>query len=216
MTFCLYKLKFCPLPYLLSGNNDFWGYSGYGLGPMLFSPMSEMPALGRSSIYFWTLFTFVLLQLPTGYAVNSSMLLVFRFLSGFFGGPVLATGGTTKIDLYPPAEVRYWFGIFGACGVLGPVFGPLVGGFAAQGKGWRWTIWELAWLCTFVLVVLLFLMPETSSSNILYRRAKRMRKATGDATLRSQSEIDASDVTIKASLLFLARAFTLTVGIPIW
>jgi DHA1 family multidrug resistance protein-like MFS transporter len=90
------------------------------------------------------------------------------------------------------------------------VFGPLVGGFAAQAEGWRWTIWELAWLCSFVLIVLLFLMPETSSSNILYRRAQRMRRATSDTTLRSQSEIDAAEVTVKGSLVVLARAFTLT------
>ena len=182
---------------------------------MLFSPMSEMPTIGRSRIYFWTLFAFVLLQLPTGYAVNIEMLLVFRFLTGFFGGPVLATGGATIIDIFPPPEVPYWIGIFGACGVLGPVFGPLVGGFAAQAEGWRWNIWELTWLCAVVLIVLFFLMPETNPSNILYRRAQRMRKATGDSTLKSQSEIDAAKVTVKGSLLVLGRAFTLMVSEPV-
>jgi len=182
---------------------------------MLFSPMSEIPTIGRSRIYFWTLFTFVLLQLPTGYAVNMVMLLIFRFLSGFFGGPVLATGGATIWDMYPPAEVASWIGIFGACGVLGPVLGPLVGGFAAQANGWRWTIWELAWLCAVVLIVLFFLMPETSSANILYRRAQRLRKATGDSRLKSQSEIDAAEVTVKDQLVVLARAFTLTFSEPV-
>ncbi|KAH8805404.1 major facilitator superfamily domain-containing protein [Xylogone sp. PMI_703] len=188
---------------------------GYGLGPMLFSPMSEMPAMGRSRIYFWTLLAFVLLQLPTGYATNVPMLLVFRFLTGFFGGPVLATGGATIIDIYRPAEVPYWIGIFGACGVLGPVFGPLVGGFASQAKGWRWTIWELTWLCAVVLIILFFLMPETSSSNILYRRAKRMRKTTGVSALKSQSEIDAAEITLRDTAVFLGRAFTLTFSEPV-
>ena len=85
--------------------------------------MSEIPTIGRSRIYFWTLLVFVLLQLPTGYAVNMAMLLVFRFLTGFFGGPVLATGGATLMDMYPPVEVPYWIGIYGASGVLGPVLG---------------------------------------------------------------------------------------------
>jgi DHA1 family multidrug resistance protein-like MFS transporter len=182
---------------------------------MLFSPMSEIPTIGRSRIYFWTLFVFVLLQLPTGYAVNMPMLLIFRFLTGFFGGPVLATGGATIIDIYPPIEVPYWIGIFGACGVLGPVLGPLVGGFAAQAERWRWTIWELAWLCTAVLIVLFFFMPETSSANILYRRAQRLRIATGNLALKSQSEIDAADVTLKDHLLVLGRAFILTFSEPV-
>ena len=33
-------------------------------------------------------------------------------------------------------------------------------------------------------------MPETSASNILLRRARRLRKLTGNANLKSQSEID--------------------------
>jgi DHA1 family multidrug resistance protein-like MFS transporter len=180
---------------------------------MLFSPMSEIPTIGRSRIYFWTLFAFVLLQLPTGYSVNIAMLLIFRFLSGFFGGPVLATGGATIIDMYPPADIPYWISIFGACGILGPVFGPLIGGFAAQAKGWRWTIWELAWLCVVILILLFLLMPETNPSNILHRRAQRMKKATGDPTLKSQSQT--VEVSAKENLHVLSRAFTLTFSEPI-
>lgn len=182
---------------------------------MLFSPMSEVPRIGRSRIYFWTLFAFVILQLPTGYAVNMPMLAIFRFLTGFFGGPVLATGGATIIDMYPPQEVAFWMGIYGSVGILGPVMGPLVGGFAAQAKGWRWTIWVLTWLCTVVLAVLFVAMPETSSANILYRRAKRLRKATGNANLKSQSEMDAAEVTFRDHLTMLGRAFTLTFSEPV-
>jgi DHA1 family multidrug resistance protein-like MFS transporter len=55
--------------------------------------MSEIPTIGRSRMYFWTLFVFVLLQLPSGYAVHMAILLIFRFLSGFFGRTVLARLG---------------------------------------------------------------------------------------------------------------------------
>jgi DHA1 family multidrug resistance protein-like MFS transporter len=68
--------------------------------------MSEMPQAGRSGIYFWTLFAFVVLQLPTGYAVNMAMLLIFRFFTGFFGGPVLATGATIA-DMCPLSKIAY-------------------------------------------------------------------------------------------------------------
>jgi hypothetical protein len=61
-----------------------------------------------------------------------------------------------------------------------------------------------------VLIVFFFLMPETNSANILYRRAQRIRKATGDSRLKSQSEIDAMHVTVKDHLVVLSRAFTLT------
>lgn len=93
--------------------------------------MSEMPQVGCSGIYFWTLFAFIVLQLPTGYAVNMAMLIVFRFFTRFFGRPVLATSGATIADMCPLSKIAYGICIWGAFGVLG----PLVGGFAAQEKG---------------------------------------------------------------------------------
>ena len=94
---------------------------GYGIGPMLWSPMSEMATLGRTGIYLWTFLVFVLLQLPTGFAVNMPMFLVFRVLTGFFGSPCLATGGGTIADIYDPARVAYGICIWGSFGICGPV-----------------------------------------------------------------------------------------------
>jgi DHA1 family multidrug resistance protein-like MFS transporter len=51
-------------------------------------------------------------------------------------------------------------------------------------------MWEIVWMASLALVSLLLFMPETSTPNILLRRARRLRKLTGDARLQSQSEID--------------------------
>lgn len=48
-------------------------------------------------------------------------LLAFRFLTGFFGSPVLATGGATITDMYSPAKRAYALSIFGISNILGPV-----------------------------------------------------------------------------------------------
>ena len=69
--------------------------AGYGLGPMIWAPMSEIPQIGRNPIYIGTLAVFVIFQVPTALAVNFAMLLCFRFLTGFIGSPVLATGGAS-------------------------------------------------------------------------------------------------------------------------
>ncbi len=182
---------------------------------MLWSPLSEMPRFGRQGIYFWTIFTYILLQLPTGYAVNMPMFGIFRVLTGFFGSPALATGGGTIADMYDPARSAYGIVVLGFFGVMGPVFGPIVGNFLAPAKGWRWTIWVVTWLSTAVLVLLFFLLPETSAANILYRRARRTRQATGDGRLRSQSELDAANYTWRDHAVVLARAFTLTFESPL-
>lgn len=66
-----------------------------------------------------------------------------------------------------------------------------------------------------MVIAIFFLLPETSAANILYRRAQRLRKATGNERLRSQSEIDAEHHTMKDHLTMLGRAFTLTFTEPI-
>jgi MFS family permease len=59
---------------------------------MFLSPLQELPALGRNPVYIGSLFIFVLFQLPIVIAKNFSTVLAFRFLTGFFGSPALATG----------------------------------------------------------------------------------------------------------------------------
>lgn len=177
--------------------------------------MSEMPTIGRSNIYFFTTLAFVLLQLPTGFAVNMPMFLIFRWLCGFAGSPALATGGATISDMYQPGQVSYGIALWGSFGICGPVFGPVLGGFAAQTVGWRITIWIISWLAAPTVLVLFCFMPETSASTILYRRAKRLRLATGNTRLRSQSEIDAAEYKARDHLRLLGRAFTLTFSEPL-
>ena len=119
--------------------------AGYGLGPMIWAPMSEIPAIGRNPVYIGTLVFFVVFQLGVALPANLGMFLAFRFLTGFFGSPVLATGGATLGDIYSPRKRAYAMSIWGISAVCGPTLGPLVGGWAAMFEGWRWTIWELMW-----------------------------------------------------------------------
>ncbi|KAF4633192.1 hypothetical protein G7Y89_g4921 [Cudoniella acicularis] len=143
------------------------------------------------------------------------MFLTFRLLTGFLGSPSLATGGATISDIHAPSHVAYGICIWGSFGVCGPVFGPIIGGFVAPVKGWQWTIWIMMWLCSFVFILMFFFLPETSAENILYKRAKRLRKSTGDKRLRSQFEIDTKHYTTRDQLVVLGRAFTLTFKEPI-
>ncbi|KAI9713845.1 MAG: hypothetical protein M1820_000575 [Bogoriella megaspora] len=184
--------------------------AGYGVGPMLWSPMSEIPMVGRNPVYILTLVVFVIFQVPTALATNFGMLLAFRFLTGFFGSPVLATGGATIADMYSPRKRPYPMGIWGIAAVCGPSLGPLVGGFAAQAEGWTWTIWELMWLSGAALVFLFFFLPETSSTNILYRRTVRLRKLTGDNKLKCEPELMAEEMTGRDIVIMaLVKPFTL-------
>ncbi|KAF6824290.1 multidrug resistance protein [Colletotrichum musicola] len=189
--------------------------AGYGLGPMIWSPLSEIPQIGRNPIYIGTLFVFVLLQIPTALSVNFGMLLTFRFLTGFVGSPVLATGGATLADIWSPRKRAYAIGVWGVAAVCGPVLGPLVGGFAVTSKGWTWAIWELMWLSGFAFVFLFFCLPETSAQNILFRRTQRLRKLTGNQKLICEPELVAESMSGRDIVMIsLVRPFSLNFTEP--
>jgi MFS transporter, DHA1 family, multidrug resistance protein len=48
-----------------------------------------------------------------------------------------------------------------------------------------------------VFIFWFFCLPETSASNILLRRAARLRKASGNERIRSQTEIDRQGLTLR-------------------
>jgi DHA1 family multidrug resistance protein-like MFS transporter len=186
------------------------------VGPMVWAPLSEVPQIGRMPVYIFTLAMFVVLQVPTALATNYGMLMAFRFLTGFFGSPILATGGATIADIYAPKKRAYGMTLWGVFATCAPSLGPLVGGFAAHAEGWRWTIWEIMWLSGPTLVLLFFFFPETSASNILYRRAKRLRKVTGNPSIKSASEIAVAAMRPReVAMDILVRPFALNFQEPI-
>ncbi|KAI6879113.1 multidrug resistance protein-like protein [Hortaea werneckii] len=191
---------------------------GYGIGPMIFAPLSEIPFVGRNKIYLGTLLVFVFFNFGVVYAQNIGMLLAFRFLTGFFGSPVLATGGASLADMYRPAKRAYPFAIYGIANVAGPTVGPVVGNWAAEFKGWTWPIWILIWASGFALVFLFFFFPETSANYILCRRTARLRKHQPQDGLKfkCQPEIMGEQMTPAAAMkMTLVKPFTLCFGEPI-
>ncbi|CAG8983130.1 hypothetical protein HYALB_00004573 [Hymenoscyphus albidus] len=161
----------------------------YGVGPLLFAPLSEIPVIGRSPVYASTMTLFTILSLPTAMIDNFAGLLVLRFLQGFFGSPCLAIGAATMQDMYSLLYLPYALVAWVSAAYCGPALGPLLSGFAVTAKGWRWSLWEILWAAGPIFLVMFMLLPETSTPNILLRRAARLRKLTGDNRLKSQSEI---------------------------
>lgn len=93
----------------------------YGLGPLIFSPLSEIPSIGRNPPYMITMGIFVILCVPTALVENFAGLLVLRFLQGFFGSPCLATGGASLQDMYSLIKLPYVLCIWAFAATCGPV-----------------------------------------------------------------------------------------------
>jgi MFS transporter, DHA1 family, multidrug resistance protein len=77
---------------------------GYGLGPLLWAPLSEIAFIGRNLVYVPTFFLFVILSIPTALVDDFAGLMILRFLTAFFGSACLAMGGASIQDMVRKAS----------------------------------------------------------------------------------------------------------------
>ncbi|GAB7352743.1 hypothetical protein MBLNU459_g3095t1 [Dothideomycetes sp. NU459] len=168
----------------------------YGFGPLIFSPISEIPIVGRNPPYMITFAIFVILCVPTALVENFGGLIVLRILQGFFGSPILATGGASLGDIYSMMGVPYALCCWAAAACIGPAMGPIISGFSVTAENWHWSLWEMLWLAGPIWIVLFFFLPETYSDKVLLQRAQRLRKITGNQNLKSQSEINQAQINV--------------------
>ncbi|KAI1386746.1 MFS general substrate transporter [Hypoxylon trugodes] len=169
--------------------------AGYGLGPLLWSPLSEIPAVGRTAIYIVTFFVFTWLALGASVVDNFGGLMTLRFLLGFFGSPCLATAGATLDDMFAPWKLPYVLTVWSSSATLAPALGPIVAGFAVSEMGWRWSGWELFWLSAPVWLIMFASLPETNPDTILHRRAARLRASTGRTELTCEEDLKRAHMT---------------------
>lgn len=178
---------------------------GYGLASLWFSPMSESPFFGgRNYIYLFCQFFFAILQIPTALSNHIAPFAVLRLLAGFMAAPPLSTGGATFNDIFRFPHVVYALIIWSVGGIMGPCIGPLIGGALVQHNSWRWAFWYLLIQASAVLGLMIFLFPETSSQAILMRKARSLRRRTGNPNIMAPGDIEKR--ALKTSVL-LKRIF---------
>ncbi|KAL2125911.1 hypothetical protein VTI74DRAFT_2272 [Chaetomium olivicolor] len=188
---------------------------GYGLGPLLFSPLSEVPYVGRNPIYIITFATFIILSVAAALCRSFVGFLVVRFLQGFFGSPCLATGAATLTDMFSVIYIPYSLAAWSGAMYCGPALGPLLSGFSVTAKSWRWSMWELLWLSGATFIPLFFFLPETSTPTLLYYKAKRLRTETGFQRYITENMLSARSIARKEVVkLALIKPFEITLQDP--
>ncbi|KAF8578166.1 MFS general substrate transporter [Ramaria rubella] len=153
--------------------------AGYCFGPLVWGPLSEQ--YGRRPIFIIAFIGYTGFQVGDALAPNTAALLIFRFLGGAFAACPLTNSGAFMADVWDAKTRGKAMALFCLAPFAGPALAPTVGGYiAASEVSWRWLYWALAFFAGVCLFVIIFFIPETYEPVILARKARRIRKETGD------------------------------------
>jgi MFS family permease len=125
-----------------------------------------------------------------GCAVSQSVtqLAIFRFLSGLGGAAPLAIGAGVLADIWEAKERGKAVGIFSLGPTLAPTTAPIIAGFISLRTTWRWVMWVLVIATGVTFVFGIIVLDETFPPIILGRKAKKLRKETGNKDLMTVFE----------------------------
>jgi DHA2 family multidrug resistance protein len=117
-----------------------WVATGYLLSNVIIMPMIAMltARFGRRNFYLFSTLLFTATSMLCGVAWNLSSLVFFRTLQGVGGGAIIPISQAILRESFPPEEQGKIIGIYGLGVILGPAFGPTLGGWLTDTYSWRW------------------------------------------------------------------------------
>jgi EmrB/QacA subfamily drug resistance transporter len=113
--------------------------SSYTLSLAVFIPISGWMAdrFGTRRVFAWAIGTFTLGSLLCGISNSIHLLVACRVLQGFGGAMMVPVGRLTLVRTFPKSELIRAMSFVAIPGLIGPMLGPVAGGFIVGYFHWR-------------------------------------------------------------------------------
>ena len=117
-----------------------WAITGYVLALAIAVPVSGwlMNRFNGKKIFIGAVIAFGLISVLAGISRDISSFIFFRLLQGFSAGIIATLMSTLLVQTAGPENVGKVMAIVSTPMILGPILGPVIGGFIVQGASWHW------------------------------------------------------------------------------
>ena len=136
------------LPYIqgsVSASSDQinWVLTSYIVAAAIMTPPSGflVSKFGRRRVLMGAVTGFVVASVLCGIAQSLVQIVAFRLLQGFFGAALVPVSQSILLDIYTPEERGSAMALFGVSVMVGPVLGPVIGGWLTDHYSWRWVFY---------------------------------------------------------------------------
>jgi DHA2 family multidrug resistance protein len=140
-----------------------WVLTSYVVAAAIMTPLTGWLAdrFGRKPVFLFSVIGFTIASALCGMAFSLDQVVFFRLLQGVCGAALVPLSQAVLLDIYPPSQHGRAMSIWGLGTVVGPMIGPLLGGWLTDSYSWRWVFYINAPIGVLALLGILAYMPDT-------------------------------------------------------
>jgi MFS transporter, DHA2 family, multidrug resistance protein len=149
----------------LAGTQDqmVWVLTSYIVAAAIMTPLAGWLAVrfGRKRVFLASVVGFTIASALCGMAESLTQIVLFRTLQGICGAGLLPLSQAILLDINPKERHGRAMAIWGMGVVLGPIVGPLLGGWLTDDYSWRWVFYVNIPFGILAAIGILATLPET-------------------------------------------------------
>ena len=145
---------------------------GFAVAPMVLAPFSELQ--GRRPVFVIAGVIYVITVACSSATQIYAGMIVSRLIGGLSSSVFSTMVGGVVADIYPTKDRNTPMALFTGGVIFGTGLGPMIAGFIAAFRSWRWVFGVHAIVLAAFMVIIVFFFRESRGSVLLSRRAKAL------------------------------------------
>jgi len=143
-----------------------WVLTSYIVASAIALPIAGWLAdrVGRKRLLFWSVIGFTAASFLCAVAQTLPEMVGFRILQGISGAFLVPLAQATLFDINPPERHARAMALFGGGIMIGPILGPVLGGWLTDSFDWRWVFLVNIPIGAIAALMLLRFMPKVPRS----------------------------------------------------
>ncbi len=117
---------------------------------------------GRTRLFVTAVVGFTLASVLCGMAQSLNEIVIFRVLQGMCGAALVPLSQSVMFDIYPMEQRGRAMALWTMGVMIGPIFGPILGGWLTENHSWRWVFYINVPFGVVTALGLLTFLKETS------------------------------------------------------